>query len=83
MSAAPCSKRQIERMHDQDQADPNPSFRRLACRNWRQGFSVGDVRIQFVEARFDWGFKTVSRHGVELRVTDRERTLVDLCDRPV
>jgi hypothetical protein len=43
---------------------------------------VGDVRIRFVESRWDWGFTTVTRDGVELRVTDRERTLIDVCDRP-
>jgi len=54
----------------------------VACPKWRRGFSVGDVRIRFVEQRWDWGFTTLTREGVELRVTDRERTLIDVCDRP-
>jgi predicted transcriptional regulator of viral defense system len=54
----------------------------VACREWRRGFAVGDVRIRFVEARWGWGFKTLTREGVELRVTDGERTLIDVCDRP-
>lgn len=55
----------------------------VAAQHWRRGFSVGDVRIRFVEARWDWGFTTVTGDGVELRVTDRERTLIDVCDRPM
>jgi predicted transcriptional regulator of viral defense system len=53
----------------------------VACPKWRRGFSVGNVRIRFVEQRWDWGFTTMTRDGVNLRVTDRERTIVDVCDR--
>lgn len=55
----------------------------VAVPKWRRGFAVGDVRIRFVEAPTSFGVQTMTREGVELKVTDRERTLVDGCDRPV
>ena len=54
----------------------------IAVEEWRRGFAVGDVRVRFVVAPESFGGQTVSREGVEIRVTDRERTLVDGCDRP-
>lgn len=54
----------------------------VATERWRRGFQVGDVRIRFAVAPTTFGVETLSREGVPVRVTDRERTLVDGCDRP-
>ncbi|MBI4728012.1 MAG: hypothetical protein HY775_00695 [Acidobacteria bacterium] len=54
----------------------------MAVEEWRRGFGVGDARVRFVVAPVSFGSQTVTREGVEIRVTDRERTLVDGCDRP-
>jgi len=54
----------------------------VAAPKWRRGFPVGDVRVRFVVAPTSFGVETLSREGVPVRVTDRERTLVDCCDRP-
>lgn len=53
----------------------------VAVPRWRRGFAVGDVRIRFVQAAAAFGRQTLSREGVPVTVTDRERTLVDGCDR--
>jgi len=60
------------------------SFNEVAVvvETWRRGFAVGDVRLRFVVAPVDFGGQPLTREGVEVRVTDRERTLVDCCDRP-
>lgn len=54
----------------------------VAVTTWRRPFPVGDIGIRFVVAPTDFGFQTLSREGVPINVTDRERTLVDGCDRP-
>jgi predicted transcriptional regulator of viral defense system len=54
----------------------------VAAPRWRRGFAVGDVAIRFVQAPMNFGTQSVAREGVSVAVTDRERTVVDGCDRP-
>ena len=48
---------------------------------WRRPFLLGDTQIRFVVAPMGFGVRTLTREGVPINVTDRERTLVDGCDR--
>lgn len=54
----------------------------VAVPSWRRGFSAGGLYLRFVEASTSFGVDLMTREGVRIPVTDRERTLVDGCDRP-
>lgn len=54
----------------------------VAVPTWKRGFSFGGVRVRFVEAPTAFGVQKMTREGSEVLVTDRERTVVDGCDRP-
>lgn len=54
----------------------------VAVPRWRRGFRVGAFQVRFVVAPTTFGADTVTREGVPVRVTDRERTVVDGTDRP-
>jgi predicted transcriptional regulator of viral defense system len=54
----------------------------VAVSTWRRPFPLGDIQIRFVVAPMGFGVQALTREGVPISVTDRERTLVDGCDRP-
>jgi len=54
----------------------------VAVTSWRRPFQVGDFNVRFVVSPMGFGVETLTREGVPIKVTDRERTLTDGCDRP-
>ena len=45
-------------------------------------FEFGNVEYAPVQRKASWGIETVQRDGSSLKVTDRERTVLDCVDRP-